>query len=333
MGRLSPCTSSFNKFYITFEILPVSVPALSLGIESPIGNELIEKTKEYLSDPRYKIRLHDLFSQKLREAVALLADDQFKVQGEQFNDEVFLKRIRSYEDIVKDLQAMTACVAYWGNSDHLSLLGKTLARICDNLSPENGFVVWLNLRWYPLFILLYSSGISSIAAKNYDALATILTTKVQSTRNSYETVEVVLPIGDVAADLHDLFKRLPGHERNYVPRSEYLFKLLQPTLDDLLYLGNDYELAFDRFEVFFALVYADLEYNKDNRVWGPLGRFAWKYKSRRTTGNVYSEIIEEAKTFKDQWLPLKAGLFSGSIDRFLEVSSKFEELLQGLPWW
>ena len=314
------------------EDILISVPTPSAEIETPVINDLIEKTKEYLSDSRYKIKLHDLFNQKLREVVALLEDDQFKAQGGTFSEEEFIKRIKLYEDIIKEIQAMTACVAYWGNNDHYHLLGKTIARVCDSFSPEGGLVVWLNLRWYPVFLLLYSAGISAVSANNFDALATILTTKVQSPRNIYETIEVTLPVGDAAAGLHDDFKRLPGHEWQYVPRSEYFFKLLQPGLDDLLFLGRDYEPMFDRFEVFLALVHAELEYNPDNRVWGPLGRFGWKYSSGRRS-NAYSEIVKEANSFKSEWPPLKAGLFSGSIDRFLEVSTKFEESLKKLTWW
>ena len=314
------------------EDILISIPTPSAEIEIPAIDDLIEKTKEYLSDSRYKIKLHDLFNQKLREVVALLEDDQFKAQGGTFSEEEFIKRIKLYEDIIKEIQAMTACVAYWGNNNHYHLLGKTIARVCDNFSPKGGLGVWLTLRWYPVFLLLYSAGISAVSANNYDALATILTTKVQSPRNIYETIEVTLPVGDAAAGLHDDFKRLPGHERQYVPRSEYFFKLLQPGLDDLLFLGRDYELMFDRFEVFLALVHAELEYNPDNRVWGPLGRFGWKYSSGRRS-NAYSEIVKEANSFKSEWPPLKAGLFSGSIDRFLEVSTKFEESLKKLTWW
>lgn len=315
------------------EDILISVPTPSAHIKSPTGDDLIEKTKEFLSDSRYKIKLYDIFYQKLREVVSLLADDQFNTQGVSFSEEEFLQRIKLYEDIVKGIQSMSVCVAYWGSSDHYQLLSKTIARVCDNFSPESGLAVWLNLRWYPVFLLLYSAGISAVSANNYNALAAILTTKVQSPRNTYETIEVTLPVGDATVNLHDVFKKLPGHDQHYVPRSEYLFKLLQPGLDDLLFLGRDYEQMFDRFEVFLALVHAELEYNLENRVWGPLGRFGWKYKSRERSGDVYSEIVREANTLKDEWPPLKAGLFSGSIDRFLEVSSKFEELMKGLNWW
>ena len=47
----------------------------------------------------------------------------------------------------------------------------------------------------------------------------------------------------------DSFKQIPDHERNYAPMSEYLFKLLQPLLDDILFIGKSYERVFDEFEV------------------------------------------------------------------------------------
>ena len=227
-----------------------------------------------------------------------------------------------------------ACAAYWGDATHYRLLSNTIARICDSITPENGLGVWLNLRWYPVFLLLYSAGVASISANNYDALAVILKTKIQSFMNNDKTTEAVLQLGNSAAELHDVFKAVPGHDRNYVPRSEYLFKLLQPKLDDLFFIGRDYEILFDYFEILFALVHIDLEYDPEGDVWGPLGRFGWKYKSRRLSGNIYKEIVREANSLKSEWAPLKAGLFSGSIDQFLEISKRFEEeVLQKLSWW
>ena len=207
-----------------------------------------------------------------------------------------------------------------------------MARISDNLEPKSGLVVYLKLRWYPLFLLLYSAGIASIANDDYNALSNILTAKVRSPDSTYEIIPISIPIGDAAAESHDAFKRLPGHEKQYVPRSEYLFKLLQPGLDDLLFLGSDYERCFDRFEVFLALVYADLVYQPEVRIWAPVGRFGWKYQSRGISGNTYADILKEAEDLKDRWMPLRAGFFSGSYDRFLEVATKYQELLNNLNW-
>lgn len=312
------------------EDILVSVPTASASTESKETDDVIEKTKEYLSDSRYRIKLYDLFNQKLREVVSLLNNEQFQVQGT-FSDNELLKRIGLYEDTMKEMKSMITCVAHWGDEQHTKLLNKAIARICDNIKPEGGLTAWLNLKWYPVFLLVYSAGISAIASNNFDALSIIFDTKVPSANNSYENLEIKKALGDAAADLHDVFKRIPGHEKNYVPRSEYLLKFLQPSLDDLLFLGRDYEKMFDRFEVFFALIYADQDYDSDSQLWAPVGRFSYKYRGRGTD-DVYGEIMAEATKFQNEWLPLKAGLFSGSIDRFHEVSRSFEAVLKDIRW-
>jgi len=69
-------------------------------------------------------------------------------------------------------------------------------------------------------------------------------------------------------------------------------------------------------------------------VWGPPGRFAYKYRGRDSReGNAFLEILEEAVRQKDNWLPLKANLFSGSYERFIKIAKNFqEEILNNLKW-
>lgn len=144
-------------------------------------------------------------------------------------------------------------------------------------------------------------------------------------------VELIVPVVDglLELDRSDVWKLVPGHERNYTPYSEYMFKAIQPVLEDVLFLGASYENLFDRYEIFRALMYADLE----NSGWGPVGRFGWKYKGRMTRTNPYAELRAEAALRKDNWPPLRAGLFRGSYARFEEVAKNFEtNLLSKLPW-
>jgi len=310
----------------------VSVPS-SLSESSSVEKiNLIETTKEYLSDRKCKIKLDDLVNQKLREVISLLSDEKFLLHGGN-SSEQFSKQLKLYEHVVKDIQSIISCIAYWGDNEHYQMINKILARISDKLKPRDGLVVDIYLRWYPLYLLLYSAGIASIASKNYLALSCILTTKVRSPDKLYGTVPISIPIGRAAIELCDAFKTLPGHDRYYVPGSEYLYKLLQPDLDDLLFLGNDYERYFDRLEIFLALVYAAFKYKPENRVRGPLGRFAWKYRKRCREGNTFIEILEEAERQKEDWPPLKANLFSGSYERFIKIAKKFqEEILNNLKW-
>jgi len=132
--------------------------------------------------------------------------------------------------------------------------------------------------------------------------------------------------------LHDAFKLLPGYERQYVPRSEYLYKVLQPLLDDPLFLGEEYESAFDRFEVLYALEHAH-RYSgmATGAAWGPVGRFGWKF-SRGRPGSPFHEVVAEAEAQGLLWPPLLGGLFGGSLERFREVAKQYGESLSGLHW-
>jgi hypothetical protein len=302
----------------------------NISSEEQLG--LVEKAKEYISDTRYRIKLHDLAIQKCREVITLASDEHFPVETRNVTAEEVADRLKRYATITQDLQDIYTVLCHWGTSEHVPIIQKIITRLIERDGPRKGTVAWLGLRYYPSVLLLYAGGIGAIAAQNYENLAAIFTARVGSSYTNGKSEEAVLEIGHALAELEDvkLFKLLPDHTRHYVPRSEYLFKLLQPRLDDLLFLGRGYEDMFDRFEVMLALVHADLMFQSANHISGPLGRFAWKHRSGEFS--VYSSVVKEAQAQKQVWPPLRAGLFGGSFERFSEIAAEYEQLINGLGW-
>lgn len=189
--------------------------------------------------------------------------------------------------------------------------------------------MWRSLRWYPILLLTYVCGIASIASSKYHNLSAIFLVPVDDPTAGRD-LPLVLSLVTGAGSLPKGLKDLPGHEKYHVPQSEYLFKKLQPKLDDLLFLGTDYERNFDRFEMLLALEYAhqDERYSKD--FWTYIGRFGWKH--RRGYGSPYTALLAEATSAGATWPPLAAGLFDSSAERFLEVSSNVSQQLNRLGW-
>jgi hypothetical protein len=211
-----------------------------------------------------------------------------------------------------------------------------LARIAEADKATGGTVIWLNLAWYPMLLLMYAAGISALHGGRYHALRAALLTPVYSegSRSGQRASPVILPAIDDITRIVDAFKMLPDMERKYVPRSEYIFKKLQPVLEDQLFLGRSYESLFDEFEILLALTYVDLSDDDVTRhVWGPLGRFAWKERGRGSDVQVDSEFVAKAKAQGDQWEPLRAGFFRGSGKRFSDVADAYGQLLAKLNWW
>ncbi len=287
---------------------------------------IVQEMKELLSDPKNRIRLDDFITKHLKTFLIATSLQNFPVQNSNVQKETFLDRLRQYERAVHDLQQITILLARWGEEEQLSLLEKILTRIAEADKGSSGISFWIHFGWYPTQIIIYSAGLAALSAKKYAVLKIILTTLVKNQSLGEKHLPIIVVVSSNLSDVHDAFKWIPGQEQKYVPRSEHFFQILEPMIQDLLFVGESYEELFDDFEVYSALVYIDVT----ERNWGPLGRFGWKY-GRGNEGS-YSRIIEEAERLKAEWPPLKAGMFDGSLERFLRASTLLKQLLDRLSW-
>ena len=255
---------------ILIEVPPTLIPQIE-----PKGDRTLQETvKSYLSDTNDKIRLDDLVTNEIRRVVYSTGDKEFPAQTADVTPQDFANRLKRYEHTISDLQMMVTLIAKWGTDEHRGVLEKIFSRVSETDIVNGGRVVWRSLRQYPIMILLYSGGIAALSTLNYENLATMFKAPVRSEYSGSSTSEVIIPTVDGILEIQrsNLFKSLPGYERHYVPINEYLFKVLQPPMEDLLFLGKSYELLFDKFEVFYALVYADLTYKENDEfphLWGP----------------------------------------------------------------
>lgn len=309
----------------------ITIPYVSEVRDAKTTDEKINYVKELISSDTSQIKLHDFAVEEVRKFLSSTSEDSFAVQGS-FSDDEFLERLESYEKHTKDLSSITACLSHWANDNQLNALTKIVSRSCDRLlESQGGLTVWLNLRWYPLLLLLYSAGIAAVESKNYKSIAEIFYTKLGTTDSSDKDLYFVQWVASAVGDLGDVFKRIPEHERQYTPISEYLYKLLQPSLDDLFFLGKGYESVFDEFEILFALAVADIKKQEDSYIWGPIGRFGWK--NRRHGTSPFQRLRDEAAKHKSNWPPIKAGMFGGDYKRFEDIAEQYQtEIIGQLRW-
>lgn len=310
----------------------VVIPFYEEEFSKETTSSKVRKIKSLLASDGSSIELHDFIIEEIRRFLSSTNEDHFKVQ-DQFSQDELLERITKYEDLSNDLVLLTACIAYWAKPTHRAILQKVLARSTDPLESQGGLDVWINLRWYPVILELYCSGIAAVDGKRYDSLANIFYTTVSSNKYNKQDEYFVEAVGNGILELTrtNIFKQLPGHDRYHVPMSEYLFKILQPKLDDILFVGRSYERSFDEFEVLFALAVADYKKQRGGQMWGPVGRFGWKQGKRDNAP--LSRIIGEARALGEIWEPIKAGLFGGKLERFNGVADEYQKMISGLNWW
>lgn len=290
-----------------------------------------QRVKVLLAAEGSAIELHDFLIAETRRFLALTGDDVFPVSAP-WNEAELLERLRRYEEATSDLAALLAAVAYWAKPTHLATLQKSVSRSCDRLESIGGVTVWLELRWYPLIIQTYYAGIAAVDAQRYESLAALFQTPLGTADYNIANPLLVEAIGKsiFALDRTKVWKTIPGHERNYTPLSEYLYKIVQPRLDDLLFLGKNYESAFDTFEILLALSVADMRLLRETGIWGPFGRFGWK---RHGSSPPFDRLVQQAKRQGSAWPPIKAGMFGGSFERFERVANEYGQQVASLPWY
>lgn len=313
---------------IVSDVLFLTPPQFHIPKFAESEQSLTEQVKDCLTDTKHIIRLDDIVNKEIRKFIEKTSEKDFPVHAPEVTIDEFANRLKSYEALIKDLQTIVILLSKWGRDEHLELLEKIYTMLGEIQTNHNGYEAWNGLRWYPIEVLFYSGGISALAANKYRTLCEIFNSKVVSKYNEripkeilYHAVENIHVSGII-----NLYKRLPGYEDIRVARSQYLFKILQPPIEDLLFIGSKYEQLFDRFEIIFALTYVDINEKNGAGIWGPPGRFASKFRWA-INNNPYIELLSEANQKKENWQPIKYGLFQGSYIRFEEISRKYQDLL------
>ena len=301
--------------------------AIPFPDEEPLTDSTSDKVKHVktiLTDESRSIDLHDFMIEEVRRFLAATNEDDFKVSG-QFSGEELLERISKYEEASGSLSILTACLTYWYKPDHKSILQKIVARSTDRLESQGGLKLWLALRWYPIILNLYTAGIAAVEAQRYDSIATIFYTPIASKHYNLTDQILIEAVSTALSEfaLFDIFKKLPGYERYRTPLSEYLFKILQPRLDDTLFIGRSYEKSFDEFEMILALVTMHRKKMKNENIWVPVGRFGWK---RARHNPPLAQLIQTAQMKGHQWEPFRSGLFDGAIN-FKAIGDELQQLI------
>ena len=89
--------------------------------------------------------------------------------------------------------------------------------------------------------------------------------------SEYLLCNLFYKINNISSDFKLFF---PDQNYKY-PMNEYLYKLFQPIIDDLLFVGDDYSERFTNAELLISLAYAIENYTGKDYVWGPAGRYLY----------------------------------------------------------
>ena len=282
----------------------------------------ISKTllKRYLVDERHRIRLYDLVSEKAEKLCSELTEANFP-SDVAVTDKEFERRVHRYEELTEELVSIFITGCFWGEKNQELIWVKLLERTANTSSQRRGRPQWLALQSYPALLLLYAGGVAAIANEKYSTLESLLVKP-----------RLIGPDGDcrlvdklsAAAVIEDdrLIKTIgggPGH----AALSGYLCSLLREQFREFVPSDDVYDEIFDHFEYLFSLVWIDENPIGASLGWVPLGRFAWRQLSGfQSHASVIGRISAEASQQGKDWPVFRAGLFGGSMQRFLSARNR-----------
>jgi len=284
-----------------------------------------------LLEEHKRIALYDLAMRKVDEVLPATSREALPVDKAPAPESIE-SRLKEYEEILRDLEALVALTAYWSDGEHQLTLQKVLARLVEDERIEESTNPWLRLRVYPFTRIMQVGGFAAIAAERYKNLSALI-----MGWTGFDTLDGdVIAIVTLQKAFSSLYEptqsvlKLSG-KTSYAPVSDYLFSSLQPTLDKLLIVGKRYEPFFDRYELLMALLHNDLV--KSQRAF--YGRFFWKYRrfAPEATNNPLVVLRKEAEQNWDNWPISKAGLFGGSFDRFDKAFTALQRQTENPNWW
>jgi hypothetical protein len=284
----------------------------------------VAQLKALILDPGAVIEVRRLIDAETRTAVEVLKGEDLGF-GVPYSDDELRRRVEVYTRSVSVLTALFAQGCYWGSDRHIPIWAHDLERVANASADGNGLVVWINLRLMPALILMYSGGLGAVASGNYSSLRALLEdAMVASATNERAAVHQLVPAavmdGDVANHLEDSARRL-------TPLSDWLWQTLRSPLENIVPEERRYDEVFDRLEYMIGLAWVDA--NRSDRLWGPIGRFAWR-RSNHPKANMPSIVAQEVEAQGADWPPLKAGMFGGDRQRLDDAVDKYNQWLAKL---
>ena len=289
----------------------------------------VETLKRYLPEERHRIRLRELVKDATEELVSHLTVDEFPNSSD-YTNEAVAERVRQIDALSERTLALAANGCFWGTAEQDEAWVGIIRRLAEFEVPSSGVTTWLELFRYPALVALYATGIASVAEGRYDLLASLLLMLIRSPngREREPILQSMNPENIVPKPAaHLLYPHPHAPEQRYpVPRNQFLHLTLRSVFAKLIPADRDYTEAFDRFEYVASLVETDLDSRRpgggypEHRWFDPRAR-GFTFLRSRMAERMRKEIDQAGQ----QWPPLQAGLFGGSVERLLEAKGAVDK--------
>lgn len=327
LGELMPIENADNLFSELYEqIMALEKYDANANMNHEI---MMERLKKYLSSKQYDIEFADIIEKWRTEAynqITEVAHYNF-----QLSKEVFERYLELHLRAIAPLLDAAILTARWGKEWHIKLFGEILIKLCI-IPMRNGDIIAEGTQYLHALapmLLLNTIGIACVKYGRFKELNNILKLSVpEGNFMGYYRQPLLYLLGGTHWT-YETWNNLMG-TNYYYPFSLFFLGQLEPVFKDYFITKSEYENVFYMWEHLKSLMYG---YNKCYLIKFsvPMGHFLLhrnKDKMGYKEVEPYTLFFEEADKLKNNWEPIKQGMFGGSYDNYKQIHEQAEAYYQ-----
>lgn len=242
---------------------------------------------------------------------------------------IFQEYIVFHLSAVEKLIAASIVIVRYGTYKQQTLLVDEMVRLCMK-TYDNNEITTVGTPAIHLFaasFLFHAIGISCVKYGYYQILPLMMTKMVPASNALSNTHDYSLSC--LAGTIHwqpDVLNIYMDTSWSY-PYSELISRRLKPFFKEYFLNGEQYSECFAIWEKLFSLMYVYYRSSpfRDIEVF-PMGLFMSEtiYRNVLVQRGLYYSFFNSAVTQKEEWEPIKQGLFDGDFAKFIAISEKAE---------
>lgn len=320
-GELLPITGADEMFSELWE----QVSALNENhVNKSMGHDImIAKFKKYLSSSQYEIEYTDMLHRlgnKAYNTIIEHAQYNFRLTQNSFS-----KYLEIHKTAIFPLLETAILAVRWGKWSHIKPFGDLLVKLCIKpfRNGESSIKITQYLHALAPMLLFNVIGVACVKYNRFRELDNILRLSVPAPNfiDIARRCPLLYLLGGTFWN-NDTWNTLIG-ECYYYPFSIFFLEELRPLFKDYFIVDSEYENIFYIWEHLKSLIYG---YNKCDILSKsfPLGEFLRKEYIYKEYGNEepYTVFWESADNLKNEWAPIKQGMFGGRYENYKTISEE-----------
>ncbi len=300
-------------------------PVKSDLAEQMTNERFVSEIKRLLSSPNSEIAYTDMIEGEAKTAYSGImsrAKYDFPITPDVFKDYA-----EFHFKLVERLISASIPIVRFGTLKQQQLLVDAMVRLC--MKPfKGGEFACDGTNYLHLFastFLFHAVGMACVKFGYYQILKVMMNIKVPAGNALSQTYGYSLAhlsgTDHLGSDILNDYMNASW----YYPYSELISKKLESYYNEYVYDKDDYQCLYCTWEHLFSLMYNYYGCGIIKREFFPLGIFVRERMDfMRQTDNFYTIFFKKAEAEKDNWEPLKQGLFDSAFDKFLETYHKAE---------